>query len=274
MLYICPTPIGNLEDITIRVLKTLEEVDEVYCEDTRHSIKLLNHYEIKKPLFAMFEHDERAKSEEIIDKIQDGQSIAYICDAGMPGISDPAHLLIKLAIEENINFTVLPGPCAFVTGVVGSGLDTSDFHFNGFLEKTSNKRKEQLKKIKKNPSTQIFYVSPHKILSSLEDALDVLEDRKIVLARELSKIHENYHRMKISELINEMKNEKIPQKGEMVLIFEGNSKKDEEELTDEMIISKINELLNLGNSKKDAVKKISKECGVEKNRVYALSLEI
>lgn len=268
MLYICPTPIGNLEDITIRTLNTLKSVDEIYCEDTRHTINLLNHYDIKKPLFSLHEHNEKSKTSQIISKLKDGINIAYVSDAGMPGISDPGHILISAVIKEGVDFTVLPGATAFTVALVGSGLETDEFLFMGFLEKNKSKMTSQLIDIKKRKETIIIYESPHRIKSTLNLIYEVLGDRKVVLARELSKKFEQYIRLNISSLISKLE-EDINIKGEMILVIEGG--KQVEIISDEKILSSLQNAVSKGMSKKDSVKMVSEELSLPKNRVYDLS---
>ena len=186
-LYICPTPIGNLEDITYRTLRVLNEVDLIAAEDTRHSIKLLNHFEISKPLTSYFEHNKDTKGDYLINKLLEGENIALISDAGMPGISDPGEDLIKQAIEHNIEIDVLPGATAFAVALVGSGLDTHKFVFEGFLDRDKKVRRKRLEELKEEDRTMIFYESPHRLKDTLKDMLKILGNRKIAVNRELTK---------------------------------------------------------------------------------------
>ena len=186
-LYICPTPIGNLEDITYRTLRVLNEVDLIAAEDTRHSIKLLNHFEISKPLTSYHEHNKDSKGGYLINKLLEGENVAVISDAGMPGISDPGEDIIREAIENNIEVEVLPGATAFVTALVGSGLDTRKFAFEGFLDRDKKTRREQLEDVKEESRTMIFYESPHRLKDTLKDMSKVLGNRKISINRELTK---------------------------------------------------------------------------------------
>jgi len=178
-LYICPTPIGNLEDITYRTLRVLNEVDLIAAEDTRHSIKLLNHFDISKPLTSYHEHNESSKGEHLISKLQSGENIAVISDAGMPGISDPGEGIIKMAIANNIEVEVLPGATAFVTALVGSGMDTGKFVFEGFLDRDKKIRRKRLEEIKEEDRTIILYESPHRLKETLKDILRILGNRKV-----------------------------------------------------------------------------------------------
>ena len=186
-LYVCATPIGNLEDITYRTLRVLNEVDLIAAEDTRHSIKLLNHFEISKPLTSYHEHNKDSKGGYLINKLLEGENIALISDAGMPGISDPGEEVIKQAIENNIEIEVLPGATASITALVGSGLETAKFAFEGFLDRDKKRRREQLEEIKHEKRTIIFYESPHRLKDTLKDMLKILGNRSISINRELTK---------------------------------------------------------------------------------------
>ncbi|MGP1568750.1 MAG: 16S rRNA (cytidine(1402)-2'-O)-methyltransferase [Peptoanaerobacter stomatis] len=275
MLYICPTPIGNLEDITIRTLNTLRFADEIYCEDTRHTIKLLNHYEIKKPLFSLHEHNENMKSDEVIEKIKSGKNIAYVSDAGMPGISDPGSKLIQLCIENGVQVTTLPGASAMVVALVNSGLDTRSFTFVGFLERENGKKKAQLEKLLKKKETLIIYESPHRIKQTVKQLYEVFLNRKTVIAREISKKFEEYIRTDLQTLDYMLNYEKKELIGELILIIEGNKDiKQEQVLSDDEIISILKEKTDSGLSTKDAVKFVSKEYNINKNRVYNISTSL
>jgi len=269
-LYICPTPIGNLEDITLRTLNTLKAVDLIAAEDTRHSLKLLNHYEIKKPLTSYHEHNILEKGPELIYRLTQGQKIAIITDAGMPGISDPGEHIIKLAIEEGIDVVALPGPTASITALVVSGLNTDKFVFEGFMPSKKKDRKEQLNKLVEERRTIIFYESPHRLLSTLEDMLDILGDRNIAICRELTKLYEEIYRGTFESAINKFEEENI--RGEFVIVVEGNTKEDVQEDID--ILEELEKFINKGISKKEAVKMISEEFNIPKNRVYKESLKI
>lgn len=268
-LYICPTPIGNLEDITLRTLRVLREVDLIAAEDTRHTIKLLNHYEIKKPLTSYHEHNVREKGEELISKLEEGQDIALVSDAGMPGISDPGEDLIKLAIENDIEVIVLPGPTASISALVVSGLSTEKFSFEGFLPPKKKERKLRLEEIKDERRTLIIYESPHRILGSLEDMLEVLGNRKLAVARELTKLHEEVFRGSVQEAIERFSSG--PVKGEFVLVVEGNM---EEERVEVDIEEELLKYINQGLSKKESVKRVAKEFNLARNKVYQRSLKL
>ena len=273
-LYICPTPIGNLEDITYRTLRVLNEVDLIAAEDTRHSMKLLNHFEISKPLTSYFEHNKDTKGIYLINKLLEGENIALISDAGMPGLSDPGEDLIRLAIENNIEVDVLPGASAFVIALVGSGLNTYKFAFEGFLDRDKKLRRSRLEEVKEEERTMIFYESPHRLKDTLKDMLKILGNRKISVNRELTKKYQEVIREDIETVIN-IFNEKEA-KGEFVLIVDGF--KGEKTLVNDY--SNLNEreyveaLLEDGMSKKDAIKVVCKERKLKKDFVYKQVLDL
>lgn len=273
-LYICPTPIGNLEDITYRTLRVLNEVDLIAAEDTRHSVKLLNHFEISKPLTSYFEHNKDSKGIYLINKLLEGENIALISDAGMPGISDPGEDLIKLAIENNIEVDVLPGSTAFVVALVGSGLNTHKFAFEGFLDRDKKLRRSRLEEIKEEERTMIFYESPHRLKDTLKDMLKILGNREISVNRELTKKYQEIIREDIETVINIFNEKEV--KGEFVLIVDGF--KGEKTLANDY--SSLNEreyveaLLEDGMSKKDAIKVVCKERKLKKDVVYKQVLDL
>lgn len=223
VLYIVSTPIGNLEDITLRALRVLKEVDLIAAEDTRHTSILLKHYEISKPLTSYFEGNELKKKEFILSKLQAGEKVALLSDAGTPGISDPGFRLIKSAIENKIPVIPIPGPSAIITALSISGLPTDSFLFKGFLSHKSKKRREQLEQLKEIKETIILYESPHRVKETLRDIFEILGDRDIVLARELTKLYEEVLRGKISEILNKIEARKI--KGEITLVISGKNLK-------------------------------------------------
>lgn len=275
-LYICPTPIGNLDDITLRVLKVLEEVDLIAAEDTRHTIKLLNHFEIKKPLTSYHEHNKREKGKVLIHKLLNGENIALVSDAGMPGISDPGEDLIKLAIENDIEVIALPGPTASTLALVLSGLPTGKFVFEGFLPSSKKDRKEALQNIKNEERTIILYESPYRVKALLEDMLDIFGERDIAVCRELTKKYEEVFRGSIEQSI-----EKFTQddpKGEFVIIVRGADRvevsQESQEWENISIKDHLLKYINEGMTKKDAVKKVAEDRGLPKNEVYKESLEI
>ena len=276
-LYICPTPIGNLEDITLRTLRILKEVDIIAAEDTRHSIKLLRHFEIQKPLISYHEHNEQVRSKELIKKLLNGKKIALISDAGMPGISDPGEVLIKKCIDKNIPIEVLPGATAGIMALIGSGLDTRRFAFEGFLPRDKKGRKDRLKEIELEDRTLIIYESPHRLNNTLKDMLDILGNRNIVIARELTKKYEEFIRGNIEDIYEKVK--KNPIKGELVLICDGVSKeeirnKEQEKFHDISIKDHILLFMQSGISKKDAIKEVAKIRKIPKSQVYKEAIDL
>lgn len=276
-LYLVPTPIGNLGDITLRALEVLKNVDIIAAEDTRQTLKLLNHFEIKKSLMSYHKHNEQAKGNEIINKLKEGKNIAIVTDAGTPGISDPGAVVVRNCIDENIEFEVLPGATAITTALVYSGLDTTKFLFRGFIPRETKDRKVLLSEIKDSKETLIFYESPHRILSTLTFLRENLGNRQVALCRELTKLYEEIKRGSLEEVIEELKDTNI--KGEFVIVLQG--------LTDEEIEKNIKMkwegisikehielLISEGNSKKDAIKMVAKERNLPKNEVYKYSTEI
>ena len=265
-LYIVATPIGNLEDITLRALNILKNVDLIAAEDTRQTLKLLNHFEISKPLISYHRHNEDVKSNILIEKMKNGENIALVSDAGTPGICDPGEEVIKKAIEEEINVIPIPGACAFVNALITSGLDTKEFIFLGFLPLNKKLRKEKIEEIRKSEKTIIIYEAPHKMKNTLIDLKETLKNRKIVLARELTKIHEEFIRKDIDELLENIDG----LKGEMILIIEGTTQKDENET--QLNLLSLEEhykyYQNQGFNKKDIIKKIAKDRNVNKNEIY------
>ena len=271
-LYICPTPIGNLEDITIRTLETLKQVDLIAAEDTRHTIKLLNHLNIKKPLISLHEHNEAFKSKELIELITSGHDVALVSDAGMPGISDPWEKLIKQCIESEVEVVTLPGPSAFITALVNSGLDTSRFTFIGFLDRNNKTRKETIESLKARQETLIFYEAPHRIEKTISELFEILGDRKIVIARELTKKYEQYIRTSLRSLSEDFS--MLEHRGEMVIILEGAIEEVEPEINKEAVEKRIKELLLQDLSTKEVAKQIAIEYKIKKNDAYALALGI
>lgn len=269
-LYVVPTPIGNLEDITIRGLNTLKEVDLIAAEDTRHTRKLLNHFEIKTPLTSYHEHSEKSKLEQIINELIAGKRIALVSDAGMPGISDPGEFLIREAISKNINVIVLPGANAALTALVGSGLSTESFYFYGFLPRKSKDRNNAWEIIESLQATVILYESPYRIKQTLQDIKKQLGNRKVVLARELTKKFEEYIRGTVDELLTWLDEGIV--KGEFCIIIEGNLNPETIESTDWKdltVIEHVNHYINEDDlTSKQAVKKVAEERGLRKRDVY------
>ena len=265
-LYLVATPIGNLEDITLRAINTLKEVDLIAAEDTRHTMKLLNHLKIKKTLISYYKETEKIKSDILIEKIINGKNIALVSDAGTPAISDPGEEIIKKAIENNINIIPIPGACAFVNALICSGFSTKEFIFIGFLSKNAKDKKKKLEELKNENNTLIFYESPHKIKSTLENILEILGNRKIVLARELTKIHEEFIRGRILDILE--KEQEL--RGEFVIIVEGTEKKEEEKefLNSLTLEEHYKYYLNKNLDKKEIIKKIAKDRNKNKNEIY------
>lgn len=264
-LYIVATPIGNLEDITLRAIRVLKEVDVVAAEDTRHTLKLLNHLEISKPMISYHRHNEDSRQEIIVDKLLEGQNVALVSDAGTPGICDPGEVVIKRCIEENIEVVPIPGPVAMINALICSGLETKEFYFLGFLPLNKNNRKEKLEEIKKQEKTSILYEAPHKLKDTLKDLKEIIGDRKIVLARELTKIHEEFIRKNIDELIENAEG----LRGEIVIIIEGaEHKKPENDLNLLTLEEHYKYYENMGFDKKEIIKKIAKDRNVSKNDIY------
>lgn len=264
-LYVVATPIGNLEDMTFRAIRILKEVDLIAAEDTRQTLKLLNHYEISKPLISMHRHNEEDKANNIISKLKNGENIAIVSDAGTPGISDPGEILIKEAIENNINVIPIPGACAMINALICSGLDTSSFVFIGFLPLNKKIRKEKLSEIEKIDKTCILYEAPHKLKNTLLDLKEVISNRQIVLAREITKIHEEFIRKDIDKLIEISDS----LKGEFVIIIEGKEKVEEENELNKLSLDEHYKFYEKqGLSKKEIIKRIAKDRNVNKNEIY------
>ena len=276
-LYLVPTPIGNLKDITLRALEVLESVDIIAAEDTRQTLKLLNHFNIKKTLISYHKHNEQAKSEEIISRLKEGNNIAIVTDAGTPGISDPGAVIASKCIEENINFDVLPGATAITTALVYSGLDTTRFLFRGFIPRETKDRKILIEEVRDVKESIIFYESPHRLLSTLSLLSETLGNRKIAACRELTKLHEEIIRGDILEVIEHFKEKGI--KGEFVLVVQGKQKEEiEEEKKKEWenitIEEHIIKIIEDGITKKEAIKIVAKERGLAKSDIYKHSLNI
>lgn len=270
-IYLVATPIGNLEDITIRAARTLGEVDLIAAEDTRQTLKLLNHLKIKKPLVSYYEHNKNTKGGYLVEQLLAGKNIALVSDAGCPGISDPGEDMVKLAIENNISVTMIPGPAALISGVVLSGLPAGRFAFEGFLPVNKRSRKERILSLKHETRTIVFYEAPHKLIYTLRDLLQGLGNRRIALARELTKLHEEVLRCDLEEAIR--KYEAEAPRGEYVLVVEG---EDENAVREESVKKweelSIKEHFDLysgqGMDKKEAIKKVAQDRGVSKRDVY------
>lgn len=276
-LYLVPTPIGNLKDITLRALETLQEADFIAAEDTRQTLKLLNHFDIKKPLISYHKYNEQIKSDKIIELLAEGKNIALVSDAGTPGISDPGSVIVQRCIEKMIDFEVLPGATAITTALVYSGLDTTKFLFRGFLPRENKERKIITDELLKSQETLIFYEAPHRLLDTLTYLLDTFGDRRIAVCRELTKIYEEIYRGSLKEAL-EYFIENRP-RGEFVLVLEGKKLEEiKEEKREEWINLSIEEhivkYIKDGLSKKDAIKLVAKERELPKSEVYKFSTNI
>ena len=275
MLYLVPTPIGNLGDISERCRRTLEEADFIAAEDTRVSLKLLNYLGIKKSLVSYYEHNKAFKGNVILERILAGETCALVSDAGSPAISDPGEDLVRLCAEHGVTVTAIPGPCAVITALSISGLPTGRFCFEGFLSTAKKSRKEHLQSLIGETRTMIFYEAPHKLVSTLEDLAEAFgNDRKISLCRELTKLHEEVVRTTLGEAI-EKYTENAP-KGEFVLVVDGAAPAEKEVPTAEDAGEMVKRLMGEGLSRKDAIKQTAKALDLPKNVVYdaALNIEI
>lgn len=269
-LYIVATPIGNLEDMTLRAIRILKEVDLIAAEDTRNTLKLLNYFEIKKPLVSYHRHNEDIKKDNIIQKLKEGKNIAIVSDAGTPGISDPGQVIVKEAINENIEVIPIPGACAAINALICSGLDTKEFTFFGFLPLNKKLRKEKLEEIENETKTIIIYEAPHKLENTLRDLKEFLNERKVVIARELTKIHEEFIRGSIDEIIDRAKY----LKGEIIILIEGaHVQKKENYLNSISLEDHYKYYQDQGLNKKDIIKKIAKDREVSKNEIYIKFIE-
>ncbi len=264
ILYLVATPIGNLKDMTFRAIEVLKNVDKIYAEDTRTSGVLLSHYDICTKLESYHEFNQDLKSNQILDELKSGMKLAIISDAGLPVISDPGYKLVTLAIANNIAVSTIPGASAGISALIASGLVPMPYTFYGFLDSKKQKRIKELEELKYLPFTLIFYEAPHRITETLNDMLNVFGDRKIVLARELTKTFEEYARGIISEILKE-----VTLKGEMVLLIEGY--KDKEIILDPL--KKIEELMSLGYKPNDAIKEVAKLTSINRSDLYKKYLE-
>ena len=270
-LYLCATPIGNLEDMTFRVVRTLGEVDLIAAEDTRNSIKLLNHFEIKTPMTSYHEYNKIEKGKKLVEKLQEGMNIALITDAGTPGISDPGEELVKMCYEAGIEVTSLPGPAACITALTLSGLSTRRFAFEAFLPTDKKEKQAVLRELENETRTIIMYEAPHRLVKTLQELLENLGNRKITVCRELTKKHETAFATTLEDAVRYY-GENDP-KGECVLVIEGRSREElrQEEVAkwEEMSIEEHMEYyLNQGVAKKEAMKLVAKDRGVSKRDIY------
>lgn len=276
-LYIVGTPIGNLDDMTIRAINTLRKVDVILAEDTRQTLKLLNHFEISKHMISYHRHNEDEKIKKVVEFLDSGKDLALVSDAGMPIISDPGQNLVKYLVKNKYNIEVVPGVTAVITAIVKSGLDSTRFTFEGFLSINKKQRKERLKSLQKETRTMVFYEAPHKLLATLKDMYEYFGNRNICIARELTKIHEEFRYTSLYEAILDIDSNGI--KGEIVLVISGANEeiiKTQEKNNIENInsVELVKKYISNGDTKKDAIKKVAKLKGVNKDTVYKECLDI
>lgn len=271
ILYLVPTPIGNLGDISLRAKQTLENADFIAAEDTRVSLKLLNHLEIKKPLVSYYEHNKTFKGGRIVERILAGETCALVSDAGSPAISDPGEDLVKECAAAGITVCAIPGPCAAITALSISGQSTGRFCFEGFLSMSKKSRREHLSSLRAEKRTMIFYEAPHKLMNTLEDMVEVFgAERPVSFCRELTKLHEEVLRTTLGQAIVHFT--ETPPKGEFVLVVAGASEEAKKLPTTVDAAARVNELIADGLSRKDAIKQTAQELGLPKNAVYAAAL--
>ena len=272
MLYLVPTPIGNLGDISQRCRETLEQADFIAAEDTRVSLKLLNHLNIKKPLVSYYEHNRTESGQRILERLLAGETCALVSDAGSPAISDPGEDLVALCAANGIVVSAIPGPCAVITALSMSGLPTGRFTFEGFLSTNKKNRQEHLRELAGEQRTMIFYEAPHKLLNTLQDLQIAFgPDRRISLCRELTKLHEEVIRTTLQGALDYY--QELAPRGEYVLVLEGAEPPQEEELTLEKALELVSAKMEQGLSRKDAVKQVAKETGFPKNALYDAALQ-
>jgi len=272
-LYLVGTPIGNLEDITLRALRVLKEVDVIACEDTRQTQKLLNHYAIATRTTSYHEHNEMTRSAELVKEMQEGASVALVTDAGMPGISDPGYRLIALAIRHHLTVVPIPGASAFLAALVASGLPTDSFRFSGFLPAKRGERRATLEAVKSSPRTQVFYEAPHRVVEALEDVVEILgESRPVVIAREVTKLHEEFLRGRAAEVLANLKARDVV-KGEITLLIGKAGESDAHVGADAPVRPSVRQrvaqiMAEEKVDEKTALKKVAKERGVSKSEAY------
>ena len=267
-LYLVATPIGNLKDITRRAIEILEGVDVVACEDTRHTRKLLNHLGLSRKLVSYHDHNEVERSEELVGMMQKGRSIALVSDAGTPGISDPGFRVVRAAIEAGTDVVPIPGPVAFISALIASGLPSDSVLFDGFLPSKRSERRRRLEEVRAVSATLVFYESPRRIPATLADCLDILGDRQAVVAREITKLHEEFVRGSLSELHSKLSSATL--KGEVVLLIDRVRGAQLESKTTTSISDRVAELEAEGNDRKTALKRAAKEFGISKSEAYRL----
>ncbi|HEY7535880.1 MAG TPA: 16S rRNA (cytidine(1402)-2'-O)-methyltransferase [Thermodesulfobacteriota bacterium] len=270
-LYIVSTPIGNLEDITLRAIRILKEVDLIACEDTRVTKKLLSHYQVQKPLTSYHEHNEEEKAKYLLSLLEAGKNIALVSDAGTPGISDPGYRLISIASKNGVEVIPIPGSSAAIAALSVSGLSSLSFTFFGFIPKSTKKRREFLEAIKESSQTLIFFESPNRVTKTLNDALEIFGDKNISVSRELTKAFEETLRGEISSIIEKLKQRK-ENRGEFTIVIEGKNKQNQ--VGKEIVEKELNILMERGLSLKDTVKEVSRNLGLSKSKVYKEALKV
>jgi len=275
-LYLCPTPLGNLEDMTFRAVRILKEASAIAAEDTRHTLKLLNHFDIHSTLISYHEHNKAERGPEIITRLLQGETIALVSDAGMPGISDPGMDLVRLAIANNITVVPLPGPNAALTALIASGMDTTLFTFVGFLPKTNKHRRQLLAKLATCPQTLVFYEAPHRIRATLDELIKAFGDRQAVAARELTKKFEEFVRGSLTTLAQHFSQNQP--RGEFTLIVEGNAECQEQNQSAVAasaidVVKEVQLLMEQGINKKDAIRQVASQYGLPKRQVYQTVLD-
>lgn len=268
-LYIVGTPIGNLEDITLRALRVLREADRIACEDTRQTQKLLNHFDIRTPTVSYHEHNEAARAAELMVHLQKGECIALVTDAGMPAVSDPGFRLIALAVQNGVRVVPIPGASAFLSALVASGVPADNFHFSGFLPAKAGQRRKQLESLAHSDATQIFYEAPHRILETLKDVVDVLGPRRyVVVAREVTKLHEEFLRGSADDVLRTA-TERGELKGEITLLIARADEGEAKPETRESVSQKVERLMKEESlDERDALKRIAREMGISKSEAY------
>jgi 16S rRNA (cytidine1402-2'-O)-methyltransferase len=271
-LYLVSTPIGNLEDITLRALRVLKEVNLIACEDTRHTRRLLDHFGIHKPAISYHEHNEQDRATELVQRMLGGESIAIVTDAGTPGISDPAYRIVTAAIEKGIAVVPVPGAVALIAGLIASGLPTDSFLFAGFLPHKKMARRTRLEELKPQRTTLVFYEAPHRIRETLADALECFGDRQAAIARELTKLHEQFIRGKLSEIAEHFKTHEP--RGEMTLVIAGSADDNLPPVDFGSICEQIEHLMDESSlTRSEAIKQAAKSRGLSKREAYQLMLE-
>lgn len=272
-IYLVATPIGNLSDMSMRAIETLKEVDIIACEDTRNTIRLLNHFEIKGYLTSYHEYNKIDKAFELCEKVKEGKNIAFVSDAGMPAISDPGYELVDIAYKEDLEVTIVPGASAVVSALAISGISSRRFSFEGFLPTEKNEKKEILAELAQESRTIILYEAPHRLLKTLKELFEYIGDRNIAIVRELTKLHEEVIKGKLAQVIADYESEKIAIRGEYVLVIEGKSlleKKVERQKSfeDISIREHYEKYISEGMDKKEAIKAVAKDRGIQKREVY------